>query len=846
MGILTLFSCLEVSSDSSTSGDKQTNTDTASSTSESSGTSDVDTMSPLVVKTDPADGEVDIFITKKIVITFSEGIDEETITTDSILLYEGDREKGILVSGIVSYDAEAYKATFIPEENLLESTEYTGVIMPGIKDLSGNQIAEEYVFAFQTEVQDYAVDTTPPIVKETSPADQAQAVSLLSKMSITFSEPMDVKSLTPENFIVTAHASDILGSISYSSPSNVITFTPSAGLPANTKIQVQLTKGLKDGAGNGLVQDYFFSFTTTDSANQESTQSNGGSQTPSLPPDTLSVVSTTPENSTTGVLVASNISIVFSNDLDQTTITSTNIYMTGGGGGVAAALSYDSNSKTVTIDPTSNLARGTQYTVTINTNVKDSAGDVLNSNYSLSFTTLAPLSVASTSPSNNATNIDVGANITVTFSQGLAGASVASWNFPMTSSGGSVGTTVSYTAATNTITIDPNSNLSKSTVYTITVSSGVTDTYGGTLGQDYTFSFTTQDPTWQVVSSAGFSMSTATYTEMEIGSDGTIYVAFSDGAASANNKVTVMKNTQVAGSGWVNVGSAGFSSGAASYIDLELSGAANTPYITFKDAGNNDKAAVYKFNVNVWETYGPQTFTTTGVAYTNMELNGENPYIVYQDPANSSKASVKKYSSGNYTKVGNNLGLSSGTAAYIDLALDSSGNTYVVYQDAAQSNKASAKKAGTTGTSPWNDIGSPGFSAGAVSYCSLEMYNDVPYVVYVDGGNSSKATVMKNTQVAPAVWENVGSAGFSAGITSYTDLEINTSNGDLYVVYRDASNTNKATVMKYSGSSWATLGTAGFSAGAVSYTDLAIYNGVPYVVFVDGANVNKVTVMKYE
>ena len=143
----------------------------------------------------------------------------------------------------------------------------------------------------------------------------------------------------------------------------------------------------------------------------------------------------------------------------------------------------------------------------------------------------------------------------------------------------------------------------------------------------------------------------------------------------------------------------------------------------------------------------------------------------------------------------------------------------------------------------WDTLGSAGFSAGQVGYWSLAMdTSGTPYVLYMDGGNSNKATVMKYNGTA---WVTLGSAGFSAGIAGYTSLAIDAS-GTPYAAYRDAGNSNKATVMKYNGTAWVTVGNAGFSAGTITHTSLAIdASGTPYLVYNDGGNGSKATVMKY-
>ena len=85
---------------------------------------------------------------------------------------------------------------------------------------------------------------------------------------------------------------------------------------------------------------------------------------------------------------------------------------------------------------------------------------------------------------------------------------------------------------------------------------------------------------------------------------------------------------------------------------------------------------------------------------------------------------------------------------------------------------------------------------------------------------------------------------FLAGGAIYPRIAIDRS-GTPYVVYQDGGNGSKATVMLYNGSSWVNAGSAGFSAGSVGYTSIAIdSSGTPYIVYQDWGNEGKATVMK--
>ncbi len=203
------------------------------------------------------------------------------------------------------------------------------------------------------------VDTPPPTVASTSPADKATNVPLNSNISVTFSKPMSADSLTSTSFRLTPSVS---GTVTPSGSTG--TFAPASPLSPATTYTVTVAAGVKDTTGQALAADYSWSFTTAEA----------------LP----TVVSTDPAQNAVGVLVGAVIKATFSKDMAPASISDASFTIAPG---VSGTVSY--SSKTAAYTPQTSLAYATVYTATITTGAKDAAGNALAANYSWTFTTQA-------------------------------------------------------------------------------------------------------------------------------------------------------------------------------------------------------------------------------------------------------------------------------------------------------------------------------------------------------------------------------------------------------------------------------------------------------------------------
>jgi len=99
--------------------------------------------------------------------------------------------------------------------------------------------------------------------------------------------------------------------------------------------------------------------------------------------------------------------------------------------------------------------------------------------------------VISTSPADSDLAVSVKSNITCTFSEPINLSCLARWSFYMS---GDVTGVFSFDAATNTACFDPGYNLAYRKSYSVTITTGITDTAGNALKEDFHWSFSTTTP----------------------------------------------------------------------------------------------------------------------------------------------------------------------------------------------------------------------------------------------------------------------------------------------------------------------------------------------------------------
>ena len=152
-----------------------------------------------------------------------------------------------------------------------------------------------------------SVDTTPPTVTGTSPADGATGVSTGASVTGTFSEPINVSSLTSSTFTLTpAGGTPVPATISYDDASRTARLAPADALKPGTSYTAALrggTGGVSDAAGNPLNTTTTWAFTTSTTTTAHNL-GEVGRATSTTSGNTLTITTSTAVTAGTAVVLA--------------------------------------------------------------------------------------------------------------------------------------------------------------------------------------------------------------------------------------------------------------------------------------------------------------------------------------------------------------------------------------------------------------------------------------------------------------------------------------------------------------------------------------------------------------
>jgi hypothetical protein len=258
--------------------------------------SEPDTVAPIVVRVDPANGTAGIGLNPVIRVETSEPIDAARVgqsrAAGSPNYGLWDNVAGRYVAATTSADPGQRAFTLVPTETLLPSHSYLVYfgfyLYAPLFDYAGNQLAAgSYHAALTTGA---TADTTAPEVLSISPAPSAAQVPRNMSVTVAFSEA--VSSASADTVELLANGTPVSVVRTLSRGNQMLTLTPQAPLAASTPYSIRVGP-VRDLSGNAVVAVSDLSFTTGTATDLTApaltlvTPANGGTGVPLNAPITI-------------------------------------------------------------------------------------------------------------------------------------------------------------------------------------------------------------------------------------------------------------------------------------------------------------------------------------------------------------------------------------------------------------------------------------------------------------------------------------------------------------------------------------------------------------------------------
>ncbi len=330
----------------------------------------VDTTPPTASTFTPADNATSVAVAANLVVTLSEAVQKGTgnlvikkVSDNSVVETVNVTAANVTVSGST--------VTVNPTADLLANTPYYVEIAAGaIKDLAGNNYAGTTGATAWNFTTAAAADTIAPTAASFTPADNATSVAVGANLVVTLSEAVQkgtgnlvIKKVSDNSVVETVNVTAANVTVSGST----VTVNPTADLLANTPYYVEIAAGaIKDLAGNnyaGTTGATAWNFTTAAAA------------------DTIAptAASFTPADNATSVAVGANLVVTLSEAVQKGTgnlvikkVSDNSVVETVN----VTAANVTVSGSTFTVNPTADLAPGTDYYVEIAAGaIKDLAGN---------------------------------------------------------------------------------------------------------------------------------------------------------------------------------------------------------------------------------------------------------------------------------------------------------------------------------------------------------------------------------------------------------------------------------------------------------------------------------------
>jgi hypothetical protein len=228
-------------------------------------------------------------------------------------------------------------------------------------DQAGNSGTDKFLISIMK-------DLNPPEIIRNVPEESAREVSLDTEITCTFSERIKHYLIDNRDFFVQdSDGLDIFGAYSYDEITNTIKFTPNKTLSSNEIYHVTLKNTIEDLAGNQLIQDYSWFFSTV---------------TPPL------ILQFKPEPDSRENKLPSKITVIFNEPILSSSISPEVLKIFDiSGNSIDGIVEYDNSTFSINFIPLSELKYNSEYRAELRNIIIDLQGNNLEENQKWYFTT---------------------------------------------------------------------------------------------------------------------------------------------------------------------------------------------------------------------------------------------------------------------------------------------------------------------------------------------------------------------------------------------------------------------------------------------------------------------------
>jgi hypothetical protein len=273
--------------------------------------------------------------------------------------------------------------------------------------------------------------------------------------------------------------------------------------------------------------------------------------------------------------------------------------------------------------------------------------------------------------------------------------------------------------------------------------------------------------------------------------------------------------------GWHSLGGGEIAPTRASSGKIAVSN--GVPYAAFSDSLAGSRLSVMQYGASGWVNVGTAGFTPSSVYSYVLYVDQSTPYVAFT--GSSSNLSVMKFDGTSWVNVGGTIPYSYYSSSF-DLIV-SGGVPYIAFSDSSSQLHVQY----LSGTA-WVDLGGTYVSSDG-QYPALTVYNGQVTVVFSDSsGSNSNVLTVKSFNLT--VWVTlISTTSWTIGSSYQGTTSITVSNGILYIIFY--SSTYGPVVLQLSGGVLVSVGTLGTISNGddVEYVSGVVYNGTPYVAFDD-------------